>query len=147
MTCALALAVTEAEADIYQYDRDVDRYQLAAAVQRMTRTGSSASELGHHFRKSSRSIHRIRLVEVPEIPAHNPHVSDERAAELEATVKAAVDLSCRLRDENPRITWDALSKLDRQRLQELAVVLLAAVPIDRSITEMFAWVYPLGEDS
>lgn len=146
MTCALDLAVSDAENELYEFDRNVDRIQFVTAVQRLARNGASLGDLGAHFRKSPRTIQRAKCVEVPQIPAHNPHITAERAAELEATAKTATALAFRLRDENPRVTWEALSKLDRQELQELAVVLLAAVPIDQSLTDMFAWVYPLGGD-
>ena len=77
-------------------------------------------------------------------PVARPDLSDEHCWQLEGTVDTALELACRLRDEDPQIVWDALSALDRRELQEFAVIALAGLPIDHTKQQLFGWVYDLA---
>lgn len=146
MTACVIDAVRAAERQFYRRDDPhwAEIYGRRARVQALTRAGMSSAQIGVLIDMSERNVVRARSQPLPERPRIvEPHVSDERAAELEQIADAAVDLACRIRDEDPAVVWDALSRLDRRQLQELTVIILAAMPMDRNVRELFAWVTDL----
>jgi hypothetical protein len=89
---------------------------------------------------SDRQVQRLRTVEPVPKRWYRYDRSEIRSERLERTADAALDLACRLRDEDPQLVFRSIELLDRQALQELAMVLLAAVPVDRSKDQIFGWV-------
>lgn len=71
-----------------------------------------------------------------------PLVGDSAAAYLSRAVLVG-DLACRLKDEDPAVVWDYLTAVSGNELQKLMVVALAAVPVDKSVGELFEWVSDL----
>lgn len=63
--------------------------------------------------------------------------SYERRAELVA------DLAEQVQDCDPAVVWVYLTGLSAAEVQRLLVVALAAVPVDQTVPEMFAWITDL----
>jgi len=61
---------------------------------------------------------------------------DARAAQL---VSLALELACRIRDEDPAETHAALAELQPDDLIALATVMAALIDIDRPVSELLAW--------
>lgn len=57
--------------------------------------------------------------------------------------KLVANLAYQVKDEDPAIVWHYLTSLPGSELQRLAMVALAAVPVDQSVAEMFSWVKDL----
>jgi hypothetical protein len=89
---------------------------------------------------SERQVQRIRSERVAPKRWYRFDHSERRAAKLEDTVEAALDLACRIRDEDPQLVFRSLELLDRQALQELTMILLAALPLDRTKERLLGWV-------
>lgn len=53
------------------------------------------------------------------------------------------DLACQLRDEDPDLVWQYLTALPADELQRMMVVALAAIPVDRSVGDLYGWVCAL----
>ena len=53
------------------------------------------------------------------------------------------ELAGQVQDEDPHATWDYLTTLPAVELQRLLQLALAAIPVDRKPSELFAWVYDL----
>ncbi|AHY26957.1 hypothetical protein SEA_NAIRB_41 [Mycobacterium phage Nairb] len=62
-----------------------------------------------------------------------------------ARAQLVVSLAGQLADEDPHLTWDYLTALPAVEVQRLLVVALAAIPTDRTLNELFAWVANLPE--
>lgn len=71
-----------------------------------------------------------------------PLVGDSAAAYLSRAVLVG-DLACRLKDEDPSQTWDYLTSLSGSELQKMTMIALAAVPVDKPISEIYGWVCAL----
>lgn len=65
--------------------------------------------------------------------------SPRRQRDLEAIARQAMNLAVMLRDEDPQLVWDCLCRLDEHQVRELAAVALAAMPVDRPLSEAFGW--------
>lgn len=52
-------------------------------------------------------------------------------------------LAWRIKDEDPQRVWNYLTVLPPEELQRLLVLALAAVPVDQTVEDMFAWVCDL----
>ncbi len=120
--------------DLYSRRR---RIQLLAGsgvgdqeVARMT--GVSAKNVGYH-KNQPPPPQRPRLYD-------GAGVSDKRADELESRAELTLRLSAILREEDPTIVWGALCRLTHRQLQELAMIALAAIPIDATRRELLGWV-------
>jgi hypothetical protein len=124
------------------YHKQVDEH--AEAVHRMTAKRMSANEIAVRLGISQRHVVRLRRKPQAVVePGYDFPVDDQRAAELEDLAGFALQLAARLRDEDPALTWEALQRLSRQRLQQLVVILAAAVPVDSSPAQLFDWVTAL----
>lgn len=146
-TTPLAVAIRDATKGYSRFDKHRDRDVLRRTVTELDIRGHTANEIAVHvglLQGQVTNILRGRIADHRPAPVNPPDLSDEHCTHLERTADAALKLACRLRDEDPQLTWDALSALNRRDLQKLAVVLLAAVPIDQPKNEIFAWVYQLG---
>lgn len=63
----------------------------------------------------------------------------------ERRVDLVTHLAWRLKDEDPQDVWKYLAVLDAAELQRLLMLALAAIPVDRTVDELFAWVYDLPD--
>ena len=68
-----------------------------------------------------------------------PPEGDSPAA-FEKRAKLVADLACHLQDQDPGAVWHYLTALTGGELQRLLMVALAAVPVDRTETELWGWV-------
>ena len=53
------------------------------------------------------------------------------------------DLACQVQDQDPHIVWQYLTCLPAGELQRLLMFALAALPVDRTLDEMWGWVKDL----
>lgn len=140
------LDVARRELAVHDMEKQRQRRERRERVHRLTAVGYTADQVGHELGITRRSVERHKAS--PPVPGPPPlpdarRVSAGRCAELEQTAALAVELVGSLRDENPHVCWSALSRLDRRQLQELAVVALAAIPVDATLAELFGWVLDL----
>lgn len=133
-------AVSTAEKDYRHFDSHRERNDIIDEVHRLTNAGVSAVAIAGIVGMSDRQVQRLRTVEPVPKRWYRYDRSEIRSERLERTADAALDLACRLRDEDPQLVFRSIELLDRQALQELAMVLLAAVPVDRSKDQIFGWV-------
>lgn len=119
------------------------REDLLDEVNRLSRAGVSHDTIGELMGLNVRQV--IRMVNghvaQPNPPARYKFSTKEaRVNRMEAMADAALKLAFMQRDEDPQIVWDTLVELDRQALQELTAVALAAIPVDMPKSQIFAWV-------
>jgi len=148
VTVALESAIREAEKAVYAEENRSDLYERRARIHALTTAGDSAAEISVITGLSRRRVEFNRQQPLPGPFPRAPlprDVSDQRATELERTAHLVMGLAVRLRDENPVLVWDALSRLDRQRLQEVTVVALAGMNVEAPLSEVFGWVSEIGE--
>jgi hypothetical protein len=136
----------QARKAVYSLDRDGERRDRRETVHRLVAAGYSSQQIGWELGITDRSVDRHRTS--PPIPAPPPlpdhsDVSDALCAELEQLAILAAEMAASLRDENPAVVWHALSQLGRRGIQELAVILLAIIPIDKPLSHLLAWVNEL----
>jgi len=136
----VAQAHAKADHDYRRFDWHRERHNLWSEVQRLTECGVSAATIAEMVGIEPRSVVRIRSYDIPTAARPVYDTSDERAELLESMVDTMIALACRLRDEDPVKVWDTLCHLDRQHLQELTVIALAAVNPDKTKTELVGWV-------
>jgi hypothetical protein len=134
------LAIAAAEKDYRGFDSD--RNAVIEEVHRLTRAGVSAKAIATLVGMSDRQVQRIRGVEEPAKTWYRFDQSEIRSERLERTAAAALDLACRIRDEDPQLVFRSLDLMERQTLMELTMILLAAFPIDLTVDEIFEWVLP-----
>lgn len=141
----LEAAMKRAERDYRALDAHRDRATLLATIASLDAEGMCNQDIADHVGLTKRSVPRL-LAETPPTPAplSTFDTSEARCRRLELTAAAACELACRLRDDDPRATWGALERLDRTHLQELTVVLLAAMPVDQPLSAALGWVVDLG---
>lgn len=145
---AAADALVAAERYVYAQDEPykAEVYDRRSRVQALSKVGMSSNQIAVLVGISDRQVERIKKMEPPPVWPKLPdpqQISDERCAELEQLVEVAIDLACRLRDENPVLVSETLSRMGRRELQEFAVVLLAAMRVDCTVEELFGWVLEL----
>lgn len=63
--------------------------------------------------------------------------------DFEDRVWLVSDLACQLQDQDPKLVWDFLTCLPAAELQRLLMVLLAALPVDKTAKELWGWVMSL----
>lgn len=138
-------AVRTAERAYRRFDVHRDRQEAINEVRRLTEAGVSATTIAAITGVTDRTVIRMRKAKPPQAPKrHRFDLSEDRAAVLDLQADAALELACRLHDEDPQLVWETLELLDRQPLMELCVIALAAMPIDRPKSEIFAWVEGLA---
>ncbi len=142
-------ALRNAETGYKRFDRHRDRDILRRTVLQLHTAGHTSQEIANHVGIERKQIKRITDGNVDNshkpAPVNQPDMSQQHCNYLEHTADIALDMACRLRDEDPQIVWDTLSNLNRGALQELAVIALAAMPTDQPKRQIFAWVYQIGE--
>ena len=133
-------AVADAEKDYRRFDANRERHETVEEIHRLTKAGVSATAIAVIVGMSDRNVQRIRgEVQAPKRWYTIEH-SERRAAKLEDTFESALDLACRIRDEDPQLVFRSLELLERQSLQELTMILLAALPLDRTKEDLLGWV-------
>lgn len=138
-------AAERAQSRFNPHGRNPDREAVVREVHRLTEAGVSAKAIGVIVGMSDRNVQRLRGEKLDRKPVRipEPDLSDRHAAALEETVDVVIDLAAHLRDHHPQLVWDTLTNLDRQQLQELAVICLAGLPLNSTKTDMFGWVLEL----
>lgn len=137
---SVTTAVRKAERAYRRFDSGRDRTELLGEVHRLTKAGVSASTIARVVGMSDRQIQRLRATTAEQQEWFKFDQSQRRQAKLEATALAALELACRLRDEDPQLVWMSLEAMERQAMQELTMILLAAAPVDRTVDQIFDWV-------
>lgn len=140
-------ALRESRRELEHFDRHRDRYERRDRVKHLTRIGMDADDIAQAIGISDQTVQRDRgRPPAPQRPRlYNAALaSDERVRELEDTADLAIRLAAILRDEDPCITWGALTRLSARQLKELAVIALAAIPVKLTRDELLEWVEPLG---
>ena len=132
-------AIADAEKQYRRIDTERERNEMIDEVHRLTKVGVSAQTIADLVGMSERQVQRIRGFEAPPKRWYAFELSERRCDKLERTADAAIDLACKLRDEDPQLVFRSLELLDRQALQELTMVLLAGLPLDRSKDDLFGW--------
>ena len=133
-------AIKEGRKEYRRFDWNRDREETIAEIHRLTEAGVSAATIGRLIGMSDRNVQRIRSKYSTEPARASFDRSPARAQQLDRTADAVLDLACMLRDEDPQLIWDILCRLERQPLQEMAVIALAAIAVDRPKTELFEWI-------
>ena len=142
---SIATAIKTVDRRHASFDRE--KADLRAEIVRLTAAGVSSKNIAVLTGLSDRHVVRIRnghMVAQTPPTRYEFDRSEERATHLEKVARSAMDLACRLRDEDPQLVWEALELLGRNDLQELAVTALAALPVDSEISELFGWVEGLS---
>lgn len=149
MTTPVKKALRKAEMDYARFDRGRDREAKYYTVQRMAEAGYRPAEIADATGVSKTNINYIKAgkFDLHRLPSTvtKRDMSAKHATELEKMADNAIKLACMQREQDPQIIWDTLANLERTTLQKLTVILLAAMPMDRSKSELFGWVYDLGE--
>lgn len=149
MTTAEPLPLREARIELAQFDTNRDQYELRRKVHHLTREGRSAQDIAAALGVTDRTVDRHRMKPLPPqrpLLYDGASVSDRRAAELEDMADFALQLAVVLRDEDPLISWGALCRLDRRRLQELTVIACCLIPPDMTREQLLGWVRPLARE-
>ena len=138
-------ALSTAEKAYRKFDSNRERNDTIDEVHRLTNAGVSAMAISGIVGMSERQIQRLRGVESAEKRWYRYDRSEIRSERLERTADAALELACRLRDEDPQLVYRSIELLDRQSLQELAMILLAAIPLDRTKDQLLGWVSEVAQ--
>lgn len=147
----LGMAVTDAGRKYRRFDNYRDRNVLRSIILDLDAQGYDSTYIATSVRMEAKQVRRIIVGDVD--TSHKPapinprNLTPDNCRRLERTADIALDLACKIRDEDPQIIWDILESLHRNHLQELAVILLAAIPIHQPKSEVFAWVYQIGQDT
>jgi hypothetical protein len=70
-------------------------------------------------------------------------ISGTRAEDHTARAKLIARLAAEVQDEDPLEVWDYLTTLPGDEIQRLLQFALAAIPVDKTIHEIFGWVNDL----
>ena len=130
-------AVANAEKQYRQ--RDTERTAAIDEVHRLTAAGVSAMAISTLIGMSERHVQRLRGEELPARGWYQFDKSLRRESKLERTADTVLNLACRIRDEDPELVFRALENLDGQDLLEVAMIALAAIPVDATKDELFGW--------
>lgn len=142
-------ALYESRRELERFDHHRERYERRDRVHALTRIGMPQEEIatvvGIHERQVSRDVSAGPPPSRPRL--YNPDLASEaRVVELESTADLTLRLAAVLREEDPCLTWGALTRLDRRQLQELAVIALAAIPVDSTPDQLLGWVETLAKE-
>jgi hypothetical protein len=75
---------------------------------------------------------------------HAPYQSHQQSpTDYVGRAHIVANLAAGVQDEDPTVVWDYLTALPANELQRLMMLALAAIPIDQTVAEMFAWVTEL----
>lgn len=73
---------------------------------------------------------------------HTPIVGNTPSA-YRSRASLVANLAEQIQDSDPTLVWDYLTALSGNELQRMMMVALAAIPVDQTLDEMFAWVCEL----
>lgn len=104
------------------------------------RCGQSVSADKGCYATHSTSPHNNTLCRMSK--QHLPIDGDTPTAHYSRAVLVG-NLAAQLRDEDPAVVWDYLETLSGWELQRIAMIALAAVPVESPISEIFDWVTEL----
>jgi hypothetical protein len=130
-------AVANAEKQ-YQ-SRESERAANIAEVHRLTAAGVSAMAISTLLGMSERNVQRLRGEAVPTRGWYSFDSSQRRQSKLERTADTVLNLACRIRDEDPELVYRSLENLDQTNLLEVAMIALAAIPVEATKDELFGW--------
>jgi len=128
-----------AHAENQYRSRESERSANINEVHRLTAAGVSAMAISTLLGMSERNVQRLRGEAVPSQGWYRFDSSQRRQSKLERTADTVLDLACRIRDEDPEITYRALENLATPDLLEVAMIALAAIPVDATKDELFGW--------
>lgn len=133
--------------ELAHYDNKRDVYERRTRVQNLAKTGHTQRQIAVITGMDKRQVHReLTAPPPPQRPRlYSSAVSDKRVRQLEETADLALNLAAILRDEDPTLIWGTLTRLGHRRLQELAVIALAAIPVDQTRDQLLGWVSQLSE--
>jgi hypothetical protein len=69
------------------------------------------------------------------IPIKGTHDDDYRAR-----ANLIARLAAEIQDQDPHEVWDYLTVMPADELQRLLQIALAAIPVDKTVSQIFAWV-------
>ncbi|MEH3142483.1 MAG: hypothetical protein PGN37_20390 [Mycobacterium kyogaense] len=143
----LDAVLEDARSAVAEQDVHRDRFDRLDRVHYLTRLGCSASEIATRVGLSDRHVVRLRSKTVPAAVARRlPYpksITDERAAEVEALAQRVFEWAGALRDEDPAVVFEGLTRLSRQQLLEFVMVALAMVPSEATLRSALGWVLDL----
>jgi hypothetical protein len=70
-------------------------------------------------------------------------VSGHSSRDYIARAHVIADLADQVQDRDPALVWDYLTALPTEEVQRLLVIALAAVPVDKPVHDVWAWVCDL----
>jgi len=120
--------------------RESERAASIEEVHRLTAAGVSAMAISTLLGMSERNVQRLRGEQLPTRGWYQFDTTSRRQSKLERTADTVLNLACRIRDEDPELVYRALDNLDRDNLLEVAMIALAAIPVDVTKDELFGWV-------
>jgi len=129
-----------ANAEKQYRSRESERAASIEEVQRLTAAGVSAMAISTLLGMSERNVQRLRGEQLPTRGWYQFDTTLRRQSKLERTADTVLNLACRIRDEDPELVYRALDNLDRENLLEVAMIALAAIPVDVTKDELFGWV-------
>lgn len=135
-------ALKASRRELEHFDSHRDLYDRRRRIQLLSGMGMEDMEIEQAMglpRKSA-FYHKNQPPPPTRPLLYDSRVSDQRAEELESRADLALRLAVILRDEDPAIVWGTLCRLSRRELQELAVIALAAIPVDATRRELLGWV-------
>jgi hypothetical protein len=128
-----------AKAERQYRSRDDERAALIEEVHRLTAAGVSAMTIATLLGLSDRTVQRLRGEPIPARGWYEFDLSPRRQSKLERTADTVLNLACRIRDEDPELVYRSLENLNTPDLLEVAMIALAAIPVDTTKDELFGW--------
>lgn len=119
--------------------RESERAANIAEVHRLTAAGVSAMAISTLLGMSERNVQRLRGEPLPSRGWYQFDKGTRRQSKLERTADTVINLACRIRDEDPELVYRSLENLANSDLLEVAMIALAAIPVDATKDELFGW--------
>ena len=128
----------------------MEQWEARAKIRDLHRCGYLDTEIAERVGVTTQTVSRIlkRPLQavpdsgIPRLPAPRD-ITPERSREVEKLADIALGLACRLRDEDATHVRVALSMLSEAAKDELLIIALAGIDIDRPVTDIYGWVLAL----
>lgn len=91
----------------------------------------------------SRHTTQYRGDEICRMTEQYAPVLGQSATDYMSRAYMVADLAEQIQDRDTAVVWDVLTAVPAAELQRLLMLALAAVPIDKSLNEIYAWVCDL----
>jgi hypothetical protein len=78
----------------------------------------------------------------PMTQQHIPITGDSPTSYL-SRARLVANLAEQVQDADPSVVWSYLTALSATELQRMAMIALAAIPVDQTVEQMFSWVCEL----